>query len=97
MAIIKYHNVGITAMSACVPSKVVSNRDFAGNLCNQPAFVWKNYTKRWNYRRSECYADEDDDVRYADFVLLPVLQCSVWTFALLDSQQLDSAWTAVVH
>lgn len=27
MAIIKYHNVGITAMSACVPSKVVSNRD----------------------------------------------------------------------
>lgn len=27
MAIIKYHNVGISAMSACVPSKVVSNRD----------------------------------------------------------------------
>ncbi len=27
MAIIKYRNVGITAMSACVPSKVVSNRD----------------------------------------------------------------------
>lgn len=27
MATIKYHNVGITAMSACVPSKVVSNRD----------------------------------------------------------------------
>ena len=27
MAIIKYHNVGITAMSACVPSKVVSNRE----------------------------------------------------------------------
>lgn len=27
MAIIKYHNVGIKAMSACVPSKVVSNRD----------------------------------------------------------------------
>lgn len=27
MAIIKYHNVGIKAMSACVPSKIVSNRD----------------------------------------------------------------------
>lgn len=27
MAIIKYHNVGIRAMSACVPSKVYSNRD----------------------------------------------------------------------
>jgi 3-oxoacyl-[acyl-carrier-protein] synthase III len=27
MAVIKYHNVGIKAMSACVPSKVVSNRD----------------------------------------------------------------------
>ena len=27
MAIIKYRNVGITAMSACVPRKVVSNRD----------------------------------------------------------------------
>ena len=27
MATIKYHNVGIRAMSACVPKKVVSNRD----------------------------------------------------------------------
>lgn len=27
MAIIRYNNVGITAMSACVPSRVVSNRD----------------------------------------------------------------------
>lgn len=27
MATIKYHHVGITAMSACVPKKVVSNRD----------------------------------------------------------------------
>ena len=27
MATIKYKNVGITAMSACVPHKVVSNRD----------------------------------------------------------------------
>jgi 3-oxoacyl-[acyl-carrier-protein] synthase-3 len=27
MAIIKYKNVGISAMSACVPSKVYSNRD----------------------------------------------------------------------
>jgi len=27
MAVITYHNVGITAMSACVPSKIVYNRD----------------------------------------------------------------------
>ena len=27
MAIIKFHNVGIRAISACVPSKIVSNRD----------------------------------------------------------------------
>lgn len=27
MAIIKFHNVGIRAMSACVPGKVISNRD----------------------------------------------------------------------
>ena len=27
MAIIRYKNVGITAMSACVPSRIVRNRD----------------------------------------------------------------------
>ena len=27
MAIIKYKNVGIRAMSACVPQKIISNRD----------------------------------------------------------------------
>jgi 3-oxoacyl-[acyl-carrier-protein] synthase-3 len=27
MATIKYHNVGIRALAACVPQKVVSNKD----------------------------------------------------------------------